>query len=93
MSYKFFMQIKKAEMKLRSIHVNLTTDNTKKSTEFINDFSIIKQEKPSSYSGISGIHFSFFLLCTISHHILRIVIDDYLLYYTYLFKVSSQKCA
>lgn len=45
-SYKFFMQIKKAEMKLKSIHVNLT-DNVAKKAESINESLITKLEKQS----------------------------------------------
>lgn len=38
MSYKFFMQIKKAQMKLKSIHVNLMTiDNAAKMRKSINE--------------------------------------------------------
>lgn len=52
MSYKFFMQIKKAEIKLKSIHVNLTTDNAAKKVTVIDDSSTTKEEKQPSYSGI-----------------------------------------
>lgn len=53
MSYKFFMQIKKAEVKLKSIHVNLTSDSTAKkpAMERTNDSGTTKQEKQSSYLG------------------------------------------
>ncbi|XP_071577446.1 uncharacterized protein [Temnothorax nylanderi] len=49
MSYKFFMQIKKAEIKLKSIHVNLTTDNATKKVTLIDESSTIKEEMQSSY--------------------------------------------
>lgn len=53
MSYKFFMQIKKAEVKLKSIHVTLT-DNTTKKLESTSDtqFSIIKQNIEQKSSNI-----------------------------------------
>lgn len=50
MSYKFFMQIKKAEIKLKSIQVNLTTDNVTKKVMPIDVSSAMKEEKQSSYS-------------------------------------------
>ncbi|KAL6268870.1 hypothetical protein P5V15_001990 [Pogonomyrmex californicus] len=51
MSYKFFMQIKKAEIKLKSIHVNLTADNSAK--KVATDESLkTKEEKQLSYSDI-----------------------------------------
>ncbi|EGI62647.1 PREDICTED: uncharacterized protein LOC105148846 [Acromyrmex echinatior] len=50
MSYKFFMQIKKAEIKLKSIHVNLTTDNAMRKVTSIDDSLIIKEDKLSSFS-------------------------------------------
>ncbi|XP_025987555.1 uncharacterized protein LOC105205836 isoform X2 [Solenopsis invicta] len=51
MSYKFFMQIKKAEVKLKSIHVNLTTDNATKMVT-LTDKPILttNEKKHPSYS-------------------------------------------
>ncbi|XP_012219574.1 uncharacterized protein [Linepithema humile] len=49
MSYKFFMQIKKAEMKLKSMQVNLTTKDME--IELINESSPTKREEQSSCSG------------------------------------------
>jgi len=60
MSYKFFMQIKKAEIKLKSIHVNLSTDNAMKKETLIDESLTTKKEKQSFHTGIICI---FFLLC------------------------------
>lgn len=60
MSYKFFMQIKKAEVKLKSIHVNLTTDNVAKKAEPINESLITQQIKQPSYLG--NIHLCIFYI-------------------------------
>ncbi|KYN06478.1 PREDICTED: uncharacterized protein LOC108783042 [Cyphomyrmex costatus] len=56
MSYKFFMQIKKAEIKLKSIHVNLTTDNAAKKVTSINDSLIVQEDKQPSYSETNSKH-------------------------------------
>lgn len=61
MSYKFFMQIKKAEIKLKSIHVNLTTDNAMKKVTPIDDSLIVKEDKQPSYSGTFLYFFCIFL--------------------------------
>jgi len=44
------MQIKKAEIKLKSIHVNLMTDNATQKLTAVDESSITKEEK-QSYSG------------------------------------------
>jgi len=59
MSYKFFMQIKKAEIKLKSIHVNLMTDNATQKLTAVDESSITKEEK-QPYSGILLYIFLFF---------------------------------
>lgn len=51
MSYKFFMQIKKAEMKLKSIQVNLTTEDIAMKAELMNESLSTKLEEQLSYSG------------------------------------------
>lgn len=67
MSYKFFMQIKKAEMKLKSIQVNLTTkDIVMKAADPINESSS-KQEEQSFCSGNIILFLSFFLIYDVSH--------------------------
>lgn len=63
MSYKFFMQIKKAEVKLKSIHVNLTTDNATKKVTIIDESLTTKEEKQSSCTGIILCIFHVFFYC------------------------------
>ncbi|XP_070151270.1 uncharacterized protein [Polyergus mexicanus] len=62
MSYKFFMQIKKAEVKLKSIHVNLTTDNVTKKVDPNNESLITKQIKQPSCLEIKQEHQSLFTI-------------------------------